>query len=69
MLERIPGILAAIADPAVRNAASGAAREAALLVAATTLATDTSALKPAGIATEVAINNQIAAPVAEAVTT
>ncbi len=68
MLERIPGLLTAITDPAVKNAAPGKDREAALLVAATTLATDTSALKPAGIATEVAINNQIAAPVAEAVT-
>ena len=69
MLERIPALLSAISDPAVRNAATPAAKEAALLVAAMTLASDDSALKPAGISTEVAINNQIANPIAEVVAT
>ena len=67
MLERLTPLVTAINDATVRNAGTAVAKEAALQVAATTLANDAQALKPAGIATEVAINNQIANPVAEAV--
>ena len=63
LLERIPALLTAISNPAVKDAAPGStAKEEALLAAATTLATDASALTVAGLPTVVAINNQIAAP-------
>ena len=62
MLERMPALLTAISQPGVAEAAPGAVKEAALLAAATTLATDSSALTVAAIPTLVAINNQIANP-------
>ena len=62
LLERMPALLTAISQPAVKDAAPGTAKEAALLAAATTLANDSSALTVAGIPTLVAINNQAANP-------
>jgi hypothetical protein len=62
LLERMPALVSAATAPDVLNAASPAAKEAALLAAAVTLSTDSSALTLAGIATVVAINNQLAAP-------
>ena len=62
MLERIPALLTAISLPAIKDAAPGAAKEAALLAAATTLASDSSALTVAALPTLVAINNQTANP-------
>lgn len=61
LLELLPGLVAALSDPAVLAATTPAAKEAALLAAATTLVTD-SGLTPAAMATVVAINNQTSTP-------
>lgn len=62
LLERMPRLLTIITAPAVLNAGNQAEKSAAMLAAATDLATDASALTLAGVATVVAINNQLAAP-------
>lgn len=60
LLEILPALLTALADPAVLAATTPAAKEAALLAQANTLVS-TSGLTTASIATLVAINNQTAA--------
>ena len=59
LLELLPALLAALSDPAVQAATTPAAKEAALLTAASALITS-SGLTAAGIPTVVAINNQTA---------
>jgi hypothetical protein len=62
LLQRIPALVTAATAPDVLNAASAVDKAAALLAAAVTLSTDSSALTLAGISTAVAINNQLTAP-------
>lgn len=63
LLELLPAIVTVLSDPAVLAATTPAAREAALLAAATTVVAD-GGLKPAEVATVVAVNNAPAAAVA-----
>ncbi len=60
LLEILPALLTALADPAVLAATTTAAKEAALLAQANTLVS-TTGLTTASVATLVAINNQTAA--------
>lgn len=62
LLELLPDLVAALADPAVMAATDRTAREALLLTAATTLATN-SGLNTASVATVVAVNSQGSTPV------
>jgi hypothetical protein len=57
LLELLPSLLAALADPSVQNATTPAAKEAALLAQATTIVSS-SGLNTTSVATVVAINNQ-----------
>ncbi|MBW8832276.1 MAG: hypothetical protein JF606_23290 [Burkholderiales bacterium] len=57
LLELLPQLVTALSDPSVLAATTPAAKEAALLTAATTLVTG-SGLTPAALPTVVAINNQ-----------
>ena len=61
ILSRLPALKVAAADPAVTGAASPAAKEAALLGQANTLAA-ASELTPESLPTVVAVNNQASAP-------
>lgn len=67
LLELLPSLVTAISDPAVQAASTPAAKEAALLAAATVAVTN-SGLTPNSMATVVAINTQAASstPVASA---
>lgn len=73
LLEVLPELVTALADPAVVSATTAAAREAAVQAAATTLVASTG-LTPAAMPVTVAINNQAASttpvtPAAPAATT
>ena len=61
LLELLPDLVAALADPAVMAATDRTAKEALLLAAATTLATN-SGLNTASVATAVAVNTQGSTP-------
>jgi hypothetical protein len=61
LLELLPALVEALADPAVVNAATPADQAAALLAAATAVI-GTSGLTPAGVPTVVAINTQNSTP-------
>ncbi|MBC7731017.1 MAG: hypothetical protein H7306_03835 [Bacteriovorax sp.] len=61
LLELLPDLVAALADPAVTAATDPRAKEALLLAAATTLATN-SGLNSASVATVVAVNTQGSTP-------
>jgi hypothetical protein len=61
LLELLNDLVTALSDPTVAAAATPAAKEAALLAAATTLVSG-SGLTPASVAVAVAVNTQAAAP-------
>jgi len=61
LLELLPALVTTLSDPAVLAASTPAAREAALLAAATTLVSN-EGLTPAAVATAVAINTQPTTP-------
>jgi len=61
LLEMLADLVVALSDPAVTAATTPAAKEAALLAAASTLVS-TSGLTPAAVATAVAVNTQVATP-------
>lgn len=68
LLELLPALVTALTDPTVTAATSAAAKEAALLAAATALVSD-SGLTPAAVATVVAINTQASTPGSAGATT